>query len=249
MANLIYEEVTLSNGNIWNIVKVTFSDSDIEHAISQAEKKSQYTMNADQAGLSRTANKKYQSQLMGILAEIGCKAYLEEVLNSCDDITVERYDDVRTDGFKSPKGEYDIKIISNDKEIIVESRSSITHNKSLLYGIENYDIIGPYSSTAKPQEKDNNLYLRPLYSYVDFEQGDYYSKNFDELFASNKVNLYIVAGCSNFRMYSPETSIIKDMGQHGTRYRVVPILKASDAKKFARGLIERVKKMKIDHDN
>lgn len=244
MAKISYEDIILSSGSTWTIANVIFTELDIQHASEQATKKSRFTMNADQAGNNRTSLIKYQRQLMGILAEIGCKAYLEDILSEYDDITVERYDDVRTDEFKSPKGEYDIKILirSNNIEIIVESRSSITHNKSLLYGIENYDIIGPYSSVAKSQEKDNNLYLRPLYSYIHFERGDYYDNDFDKLLSSQEVSLHIVAGCSNFRMCNPKASKLKNMGQYGTLYRVVPIQNASDARKFAIGLTELIKK-------
>ncbi len=145
--------------------EIDFDSEDYSAAVSQARQKSQHTMAASQNGMTRPQITKYNMQLMGIIAEIACKEYLEKIIRdikSTNSWKVLRYDEIRTDEFKSPENEYDLKIqqvAEPEEEIYVESRSSITYDRSFQEGLEKYDIIGPYTSIAKSSEDDNDIYL------------------------------------------------------------------------------------------
>ena len=98
----------------WRYAKVNLDiDSQLFESVSrQAYLKAQNTRNESQAGIIRPPELKYQRQFMGSLAEAYSKLYLEayfehEKLDK--DWSVIRYDDGRTDNFRTPSGEYDIK--------------------------------------------------------------------------------------------------------------------------------------------
>jgi hypothetical protein len=226
--------IALSNGKNWRVAKaiMDFKSDLYSKAVSQAQIKSQYTMTASQAGEARTPELKYQRQLMGILAEIYVQEYLREIVEHhklTDSWDVIRYDDVRTDGFKSPEGEYDMVIISKDKSKVykIESRSSIAYNRSFKRGLEEFDIIGPYSSIAKSAESYADYYLRPLYEFTSYQSQVYRPLNFENYLQNSQVNLYIVAGCTKKQMI--EEGYSKSMGQGSTRYHVIEITKTFDA--------------------
>lgn len=245
MNNLIFESVELSTNNSWMVSKVIFDlEGDLfNRAKSQATEKSLYTMNASQAGSARSPEMKYQRQLMGCLAEIYVQEYLKDFLlveGLEKEWDIIRYDDVRTDEFKSPENEYDIKIEKSDKSksFSVESRSSITRDRSIIKGIEQFDIIGPYTSHTKGGEKYNDIYIRPLYAYKDFETNTYSDLEFENLIKTNKIELYIVGGCLKENMISDGYN--KSMAQYGTNYRVIKILKGKDSRGFYKILKEIV---------
>lgn len=240
-----YLEIELSTKANWIVAKaiIDFNSAIYLRAVEQAKLKSQYTMNASQAGQNRSAELKYMKQLMGTLAEIYTQEYLKEILEANqleNDWYVIRYDDVRTDGFKSPANEYDIKVNKPDEssKFFVESRSSITYDRSFAVGLEGFDIIGPYASVAKGGEKLNDFYLRPLYEYLDFAKKDYDALNFESLLKAGKINLYIVAGTT--KEFMTTKGYTKSMGQFGTQYRVVKIISADDAVKFHKTFITTI---------
>lgn len=218
----------------WRVIRaeIDFNSDQYGIAVEQASKKSQYTMGASQSGANRNQSVKYNMQLMGIVAEIACKQYLEKVVKD-NELThlwkVIRYDDVRTDDFKSPENEYDLKlnqVQESEEDLYVESRSSITYDRSFQEGLENYDIIGPYTSIAKVGEEANDIYLRPLYEYVDYKNKDYSKENFEKLLKEGKIILYLVAGCTKEEL--DEKGIVKSMGQGASKYKVLPIIKSTD---------------------
>src|SRR5690554_6708423 len=225
MLTLVVKKIKEVQRNVI-VVNIDFLHSDFQIAIDQAKKKSQFTMDAGQDGVDRDAILKYNRQLMGIIAEIACKKYLERVLekNEVLDWEVIRYDDVRTDGFRSPNNEYDIKISNGEVEYFIESRSSITHDREFYIGLKQFDIIGPYTSVAKSNEDYNDIYLRPLYQYIDFKNIQYDAINFEEYLKIGKVKLYLVAGCLKEDMINSEVE--KSMNQGKTNYKVVPIKEA-----------------------
>lgn len=226
------------NTNTWEVLKATidFESDDYKKAQNQAKKKSLHTMTFSQSGSSRNSEVKYNMQLMGIIAEMACEKYLSIVLERrhlSSDWTVHRYDDVRTDEFKSPANEYDLKlqnVSEPEVEYSVESRSSITYNRSFSEGLIAYDIIGPYSSDMKSGELPNSIYLRPLYRYVNYEKGDYKKSNFESLLIDGLITLFLVAGCTHDELSND--GIIKSMGQGNTRYRVLPIIESTDIVSF-----------------
>ena len=179
---------------------------------------------------------------MGTLAEVFCQKYLEEILISNGmegDWRVIRYDDIRTDEFKSPANEYDIKINNNlGRSYSIESRSSITYDRSFIQGLEAFDIIGPYSSIAKSGEKMNDFYLRPLFEFTDWKSTKYNPMEFENYLKKGQVKLFIVAGTTKEVMI--KAGYDKSMRQGATKYRVVKIINANDALTFHKTLCEKI---------
>jgi hypothetical protein len=222
----------------WSVIRaeIDFASEHYAIAVEQATKKSQFTMGASQNGNKRDPVVKYNMQLMGTIAEIACKVYLEKIVkdNNLTDLwKVVRYDDVRTDDFKSPENEYDLKLYHEQESeggLYIESRSSITYDRSFQKGLEKYDIIGPYTSIAKTGEKANDIYLRPLYEYVNYKKEDYKKEHFEELLKDSKIILYLVAGCTKEEF--DKEFIVKSMGQGASKYKVLPIIKSTDIINF-----------------
>ena len=231
--------------NLWQVLRaeIDFNCEEFKRAQEQAVNKSQHTMIYSQSGSERNEVVKYNMQLMGIIAEMACKEYLELVLkrrNLSNNWEVNRYDDVRIDNFMSAENEYDLKIQTLNEphiEYSVESRSSITYNRSLIDGLIAYDIIGPYNSDVKVGEAANSIYLRPLYSYSNFKKGDYKKENFETLLVNGSIILFLVAGCTHDELLNK--GIIKSMGQGNTRYKVLPIIQSTDIISF-QNTIEKI---------
>ena len=159
-------------------------------------------MPASQSCLERSNAFKYQMQFQGTLAEIVCMDIIQRYIfqkKLYPEFFVQRYDDIRNDNFKSAEREFDIKIYQSnnpDKYYLIESRSSIAKDRSLTDAIKTLDIIGPYYNFMKMNEKFFDFYIRPLYWYKNYANGNYDAKHFSELFLSGSIDLYIVAGCT-----------------------------------------------------
>jgi len=226
------------NNTHWSVLKVSIDiDSELYRmALIQSKKKSEFTMNPSQSGNYRSPEIKFNMQLQGVLAEIACQYYLKKVLkNNNLDLTwdVLRYDDVRTDGFKSPLNEYDIKIYNREfpsKFVLIESRSSITYNISFLEGLNQYDVIGPYSSNVKFMENSNDVYLRPLYEFNKYCSIKYSKLDFEKHFRSGNIILHLVSGCTAKELF--KDGFKKSMNQGSTIYNVLPIINSTDIIKF-----------------
>lgn len=245
MSRFKFIQIELQSNKPWIVAQaiIEIDGSLYSKAKLQAQQKSLYTMNASQCGVDRTPEMKYQRQLMGSLAEIYVQEYLNELLalNNLDKHwTVVRYDDVRTDGFKSPRNEYDIKIVNKncDQYFTVETRSSIAKDRSLASGIESFDIIGPYISVAKGNEKYNDIYIRPLYTYSHYRVEPYSPIKFEEFLRGGLISLFIVAGCFKNDMITKGYN--KNMHQGSTNYRVVRIVDSNDISKFSEQLLLRI---------
>ena len=246
MSQFDIKNIILNSGQGWSVAKALINSNSTLYikAITQSRQKSQFTMNASQEGRYRSPELKFQMQFMGILAEIFAQEFLIEIVESDSLISnceVIRYDDVRTDGFRSPVNEYDLKIIAKNKniEFTVESRSSIARDRSLKSAIEQFDIIGPYTSIAKSGEKLTDFFIRPLYEFVPFATQIYLPSNFKNHLEANEINLYIVAGCTKNDMIS--NGYDKTMNQGGTLYRVVKITSGNDAKTFKKVISDNIK--------
>ncbi len=246
MTLFVKQSYSVSGVN-WPIIECCFKKdlNTLIRAWAQAQQKSLFTMNPSQSGRQRNKLLKLNKQFMGILGEIGCKKYLERVLlknNLSEEWGVLRYDDIRTDGFKSPKNEFDIKIQNKknaEEFVLVESRSSITHNRSLQDGLNQFDIIGPYSSDNKPVDKRNDIYIRPLFEWVGFESNKYDDCLFKHYAGSGQIKLYIVAGCV-FDEVVGNASVKKSMGQGSTIYSVLPIKSSTNPIQFQKVIIDKL---------
>lgn len=235
MTDLKFQEILIADKK-WTIcsVSIDFKSALFLKAKEQAKLKSQYTMTYGQDSIPRTMELKYQKQLMGTIAEIYCQFFLSETLKECrinSTWSIVRYDDIRTDSFKSPVGEYDIKITDGASfNFTVESRSSIIYNRTIAQAIRDFHILGPYSSLAKKGEGFNDVYIRPIYFFIPMSSEKYDSFLFESYLYKGKLNLLILGGCGKRQM--------KDIGydtalaQSGTTYRVVNIRDGYDAKQF-----------------
>lgn len=242
-------ELRLFKGQVWNVSKALIDTGGDLFLLAreQAKLKCKFTMSFSQSGKVRSAETKYQRQLMGCLAEIYAEEFFKEFLveNQLNETYfIQRYDNVRTDGFKSGANEYDLKMVHfvSGKSYIIECRSSIAHNRSLLNAIEQFDIIGPYSSSAKGEEKYCPIYIRPLYEVIFSEQLHYDPDDFEKLISRGAINLYIAGGC--FRKEMMKNGYQKSMKQSNTHYHVVKLTNGFDAFHFKKELNERIALLK-----
>jgi hypothetical protein len=242
-------ELQLFNGRKWNVAKalIDLSGDLFKLALEEAKLKCEYTMAYSQSGKLRDKETKYQRQLMGCLAEIYTEEFFKEFLleNYLNETYfIQRYDNVRTDGFKSAANEYDLKMVHSvsGKWYTIECRSSIAHNRNLIKAIEQFDIIGPYSSSAKGEEKYCSIYIRPLYELIFSEQLNYDPNDFEKLICKGAINLYIAGGC--FRKEMMKNGYQKSMKQNNTNYRVLKLINGFDAVHFKKELSERISLLK-----
>lgn len=222
------------------------SDDDIKEALHTSFLKSQFTMSSSQASQHRDEWVKLNRQFEGVLGELSVIKLLKKKLN--DDRlkgwVISRYDDVRLDGYKSPEGEYDIRISNDKNNIDFEIRSSILYRQPNVDEkiMTNYDIIGPYVSQHKKNECSTDFYVRPLYvidkSITGISKSEL-DRNFIFLFIQGKISLYLVAGCTREMMFS-EVAIEKAMSQGSTKYRCLPMIKGFDIPHLIESIVERI---------
>lgn len=213
----------------------------IDNAIELAMKKSNFTMDYDQAGKKRPQSIKLANQTKGILAEIGAQLILEEVLK-CKH--VKRWD-LERDTFRYLPAEYDVKFEYNGKEYLCESRSSTSYKTSLGEFIERYHIIGPYTSKQKHSEDNNDFYFRPVFQYTNYNKKWStlpYEKKTSVLedLDSGELKLYFVSGATLDEMYS-ENSEIGNNAQQGTKYRQIRMIYTGDVQVFLNNIVNTVK--------
>ena len=237
MSKFSFINLRLSNNRNWSVAKAQINPEDeiFTKAKEQARKKSIYTMNASQSGSYRSPEFKFNRQLMGTLAEIYVQKFLIESVKNVGlskNWQIIRYDDVRTDEFKLPENEYDIKACTfneDDKEYFIESRSSIVKNRTLEEAINSFHIIGAYSSIVKPGEKPNDFYILPLH-FVVKNASKYLPSKYEEYILKGYIEIYIVSGCSN--NYLEKNGRVDNLNQGITKYKVLKACEATDAENF-----------------
>ena len=201
----------------------------IARAFEQAVLKSQFTNNGNQNNQQRTGEQKFQKQLQGIISEMIVEDYLNRVFKKESGVVI-RYDDVRTDDFKSPKNEFDIKLKFKEKEFEIEVRSSLSYRTEMSYEtLEYFDVLGPYVNKVKKNENYNDFYIRPILQLKNPDR-NINIKNIDIMkgILNNEFDFYITGGCTKKMM--SENSLIKSMGQNNTQYEHVPVLKSLNIK-------------------
>lgn len=229
----------------FSFVEVTLEIQDVFKAFNQSIQKSQFTMNLDQSGNFRNYSLKVERQFQGIISEMATLEFLKRTLikklkeNFPDlEINLIRYDDVRTDGFRSPKGEFDIKleIPSLNESKIFEIRSSkINH----LFQMPKSQIIGKYANHFKQNEKLSDFYIKPLVLLKNKNDSLF------ESFQNNEAKLFISGGC--FKNDMLEKSIISDLNQNGTKYNLLNIEKEHQIKYFLNNLYLNIHNTIIQH--
>lgn len=234
-----YQKIKAKQGD-WNIVKVDLNSTKdlITRAARQAKQKAQHTIQAGQDGRTRTNILKIQNQFRGMIAEIYAVELIKSWLanSKLSNWEVIRYDDVRTDNFESPENEYDIKIQHNleNKVLTIESRSSVTYKRNLIQGINDLDIIGPYTSNAKPKETYVDYYIRPLYDNTK----EMRAEEFSDFLKDGLIDLYFVAGCNKNALL--ERGIYKNLKQNSSKYRCLPILSSLDMIDFKQEILGKL---------
>jgi hypothetical protein len=219
----------------FKIFEVEFNNLEIKIAIKQAELKSKHTNNVNQNGENRTDYKKFVKQFQGVLGEMAIREMLFRSFKREDgcNMNIIRWDDVRTDGFKSAENEYDILIENTSNNFYVESRASVNYKFSFTEDtLINMDTIGKYSNLIKKKEKKSDFYIRPLFQLINPER-NYTLDSFDfyELFMEGGIILYITGGCSKEMMYG-KNSEIKSMGQNNAEYQTLSIIKGWDVQEL-----------------
>lgn len=227
-----------------------FTQDEMCKALDTAYLKSQHTMSNSQAGNVREPIVKFQNQLQGILSEMAVEEYLKELFNKNNNVLVERYDDVRTDNFKSSRNEFDIRLhLLNQKDGSIgksfdfEIRSSkhrhdFDKSESLFDSALKKPIIGPYESRSKNQEAYCDFYIRPIIAMPSYGNHDK-----DAIFRNiyqDKAKILLLGGCGIKTM--KENSYIGSLGQNGTNYALVDLTKDNDMINFSRKLVNFVNK-------
>lgn len=230
--------VNVDNKKLQFIVyRFNLNEDIIDNAIELAMKKSNFTMDYDQAGNKRSKSIKLANQTKGILAEIGAQLILEEILKFK---SVKRWD-LERETFKYLPAEYDVKFEHNKKEYLCESRSSTSYKTSLGEFIERYHIIGPYTSKQKHSEDNNDFYFRPVFQYNNYNKTWStlpYEKKTSVLedLDSGELQLYFVSGATLDEMYS-ENSEVGNNAQQGTQYRQIRMIYTGDVEVFLKNII------------
>lgn len=230
------------DNRIFHILRVIFDDKAMLKTLEQSYLKSKYTRNENQNGDNRDKSKKFDKQIEGILGEIAVLEFVKLIFQKdkvgCK-VEINRYDDVREDGFKSPNNEYDIKISRNDRIYYIEVRSSINYKYQLNSAtLKNLDTIGTYKSTIKQNESSSDFYIRPLFQlkspniHIDINQISIINYLLDD-----KIELYITGGCDKKTMFG-KFSKIKSMGQSKTKFQTLSIINGWDMKELSENLRE-----------
>ncbi|HFK1681937.1 TPA: hypothetical protein ACGXND_001755 [Bacillus tropicus] len=232
-----YSRVTfgIKNSHLkYTILKCETNKEIIDHVKKITEEKEKYTMDLSQNLDFRDRNEKLTKLFQGIYAETYLHKLLELVLNS-KNFSVLRWD-LERPSFQYNTDEYDLKIIKDSTiEYTVESRSSQNYKYSLRYGVENFDIIGPYVNSVKTQEDYNDFYLRPLFQYADHSTNNSMENNystFTDLLLQDSISLYIITGCHKEMMY---IAPVKSMKQK-SNYQHIPHVFVPDIINFIQSL-------------
>ena len=157
--SFITEHVTKINNKNFKYLEFNI-DPDILHcAVQLAKEKSNYTMALNQAAIPRDTITKVKKSSQGILAEMFIHILLTERYN----FNVVRFDLERM-SFVYSKDEYDLKILIDDYEFEIESRSSNIHHKLVEDFIKDDVIIGPYGNYVKKADELADFHFRPIYT-------------------------------------------------------------------------------------
>ena len=216
----------------YTVYRFNTNKSIIDNCIELTKKKMNYTMDISQAGIIRSPDIKFSSQFRGILAETATQILFEKVYGFEN---VKRWD-LERNSFKYSTNEYDLKIILDSKEILCESRSSLSYKTTLGEFIENYHIIGPYVNSYKKEEKGNHIYIRPLFQYTTVDKNAKIITKERQLDVLNDINskeliLYIISGAVYDEMFGIDSEESNN-NQGKTKYRMIRVSKAGDMMDF-----------------
>jgi len=175
---------------------------------------------ANDPTLLRNKDRVLNNCIAGVLAEYSWKHYL----NQDSEVVTET-------PFNSASNQIDLQIITNSKTI--EVRSSFPRNGisfAICHPSFQFDIIGPYVNSYKPEEIQKNFYIRTLYPFT--------SNLISTKIKEDGFDVYLTGGATWEMMINSEIAINKnfipedelDPKRIGTasNYRVVPFDKVLD---------------------
>lgn len=211
------------------VVEFVPVNSILNNCYKIARVKARYTMDESQSLEIREPEKKVINQFKGIMAETAIHIYLHRRCNfSIEDI--HRWDLERTT-FTDAHNEYDLKISRNGVDYFIESRSSSSYRSGLDQFMLRYDIIGKYSNRRKSSEKVSDMYVRPVFQYVNrtLTKDEYELAVYDTCsdISDKNLKLFLVAVAGKDEMYG-EHGYTKNMRQGYTKYQCIKIKDAHD---------------------
>ncbi len=153
------------------------------------------------------------------------ESFLHETFKDIARVKVVRYDSVRTDSFRSPKGEFDIKLVLLDeelkttvKEFVFEVRSSKFQKDIDTSQMYRHKIIGAYTNDVKQNEKMSDFFIKPVFQVsCDLKKEDALLHSI----ARGDLKFLMLGGCSRNAMKTLAT--VETLGQGTTKYNLVEI--------------------------
>ncbi|OOY48201.1 hypothetical protein, partial [Solemya velum gill symbiont] len=240
-----FKKINIGNHSILHIQVVNDLEL-LKRAEQFARSKSPNVKTGDPSGRERKQSELFSQNFLGSLADIVCAEVLTKYMNKHNHpIEVLQYDEVRTDNFLNPDM-YDIKLINNNNEYIVEVRSSACIYLSLEAMIMKWQVLGPYSSETKGGfEDDKAFYIRPLYHLKSYEKNrtdKHYTRSSGiDLVKSGDLNLYIVGGATSEIMNKKgRNESGEELKQGKSEFKVVDIKDALDANDFLKTVSETI---------
>jgi hypothetical protein len=175
---------------------------------------------ANNSSYSRSNARVLNNCIAGVLAEYVWKNFLNENGEIVSETPLENV-----------RNQIDLKIISNSKTI--EVRSSFPRNGiefAICHPIYQFDIIGPYDNTYKPNEIQKDFYVRTLFPFESNLILAKLKKNSFEVYLTGGATWAMMSddNVSIVKSFIPEDEISTDRLSTKSNYRVVPYCKALD---------------------
>ena len=215
------EKMIFVDGEGFTYLTCQIDEEILQSVFDIAREKSDFTMSLNQACIYRNKQEKIIKCMQGVLAE----TFIHLLLIDRYKLSVKRYD-LERDTFKYSTSEYDLKILSYDREYTVESRSSNIYSKSIKTFVDNDAIIGPYFNKVKLYEDFSDFHFRPVYQpkFNPFE----HDHTFNDNLLNGNIKLIItgVATKEEFQKHS----YIGTLGQNNTQYRLIKAKLVGDIK-------------------
>ena len=186
--------------------------------ISKSEATNYNNKQANRSDNNRSFLTLYSDVFVGLLTEYIWEYFLNNRIKVKDSCFVSK---------TSYSPEIDqIDLITHNNHTI-EVRSSNVRN-GILFAINNFDILGPYTNKYKPHEDFKSFYLRTLYTLTT-EQILLSLKN------DRPISLYLMGGATRSMMENDDLVVFKDLkpfydrSGYTSKYRCIPIKSGLDA--------------------
>jgi len=196
----------------FSVVRFGLDPSDdsglIAAAVEDAEQ--MRAVNLDPSGAPKSSAKVMHTRYLGAISERLLAKYLGQALDGV--ATVEREAE-----YLGHDDHVDLRIGAADSSLELEVRGSFPYSKMERVLCELFDVIGPYSTGFKPEERPKDLYLRTL---INCKQKFFTWKKPHEV--------WFVGGAPRDLFYG-ELAHEDNFDQDGARYRAIkPIAAALD---------------------